>query len=262
MKQVLFISCYFISLIACKNISVQKEEEIKELTHLNVDVLTFLKDSSNLFKEIEEIELGGQISNANVNMHYYSIPEEEFFLALCENRDNIRFFDNNTKINEKRINQVNRHENGLRVGDDINYIYLVDLTTNKYHHARNFFLEDWIDPYYIIKRIQFEDSETILWNSKTGEEDLYLLGVTSSTNVNSLVFYSVGMYVTLQDDGFNLSLFRIDSGRIDAIIETYANWYTTFPFFDKTGTSIYYIHHFLENYKVRSTYAKMDIELL
>lgn len=253
MERLLIIVACLLCFNACHNLPIK--------TEIECDLLSYLKDSIHSFRNVEEIEVNGHISNETIDISYYSIPAGDFLSKMRENKEHIRFFNRDIKINENKSVYGVRFGNALKVGDGINYIYLVDLEMNQYHHARNFFLEGQLGSYYIIKRIQFEDYETIIWNSVTGKEELYLSGVSTIIHpVDSLIFYSRPMVLTLLDNSFQLNLFRINSGKIDILMDTCVEWFTSFAFFDKESNSIYYLHHFLENYELKSTYARMDIK--
>ena len=229
----------------------------------DADFLALLKDSTNVFRNIQEIEVNGELYDSNIILHFYSIPEEVFFTAVNRNNEHIRYFNRNIKLNEKREIGLGARDGAvLKIGCEHNYVYLVDILENRRHRARNFYFEDRIGLYYIIKRIQFEDAETVFWNSVTGEEDLYLLGTSVYTNTkDSLIFYSNTLKVTLEDKN-PVCLLKVNPSSIDTLLCVDTEWFTEFAFFDKEESSIYYIHCFYEDYVLKSTYARLDFSLL
>ncbi|TKG94007.1 hypothetical protein EYV94_14730 [Puteibacter caeruleilacunae] len=244
----------FSFLITCKSKpDIQKEIESQENVYAQiVDSIRYISDVENDF------ETHGEISNDEVRLNYKTIPKEEFLDALKRNQGHVRLFNRKVKINEN-LSVGKRIDETLTVGDSIDYIYLIDLQSNKYHRARNFFLEDKHGPYYIVKRLQFEDAETIIWNSKTNEEELILNGISASFR-NSLLFHCNSFRVT-PEDKCPVRLFKITETGVDALIEKYVDWSTFFSFFDKNGSSIYYIHVCNRDGEFKSAFARMDYEI-
>lgn len=251
-QSVFSICIMYLCCISCTSPQVVNEKSDNRLS--------YLIDSTSLFKNVSYVDISGDFKNSNIEVHFQSIQEQEFLAAMELNIENIRCFTPKLKLNESiagtRISSI------LSIGSSTNYIYLSDLSKDRFHRARNFFLEDRIGDYYIVKRIQFEDAETIFWNSETGEVDLYLLGTSvCSRSQDSLVFYSSTFRVTLED--YNpIVLMRISDNEIDTLLNVDTNWTTYFSFFDKKDSIIYYIHSYYdENYDVISTYAKMEFEI-
>ncbi|MFV0290985.1 MAG: hypothetical protein ACK5IJ_08870 [Mangrovibacterium sp.] len=206
------------------------------------------------------MDISGDLKSNRVNIHYESIQEEEFLIAMKRNVDHIRCFTARLKLNESPAGA--RVNSALTIGESPNYICLFDLPHNRFHRARNFFLEDRIGDFYIIKRIQFEDDETIFWNSVTGETALYLIGTSVvSRPQDSLVFYSSTFRVTPED--YNpITLMKIHENKIDTLLDVNTNWTAHFSFFDKEHPIIYYIHSYYdENYDIIATYAKMEFKI-
>ena len=223
-------------------------------------LINFLQDSTTLFSNIEQIIINGEIESSKVRLKFYSVSEKEFMLALRDNEKNVRFFTKKNKFNENLLlPEGNRVDSVLRIGNNKEYIYLVDLRDRKNFRARNFFLEDKIGNFFIIKRIQFEDSETIFWNNETKEEELYLSGISVCTNSKDLlVFYSSTFKVTPEDKN-PVCLFSLKHNKVDTLLCINTDWFTHFSFFDMKDSSIYYIHSYYDDDILKSTYAKMDI---
>ncbi len=224
----------------------------------DTNLFGYLKDSINFFDKVYESDIVGIIEDSVMRIVFESVPKNEFFEAIKRNEKNVRYFTSKGKLNEAtdRINKTT-----LRVGDDGNYMYLCDIAENKQHRARNFFLNNKIGDHYIVQRIQFEDAETILWNSKTGNEDLFLYGLSvCSREKDSLIFYTRYPLVTPKDET-PVCFLKIMSNKIDTIFYKYENWHADLAFFDNERNTLYYIHNFSENDEIKSTYAKLDFEI-
>lgn len=242
---------------------VSCDGQINNISSKEFDSYSILKDSINLFQDVVEENINGEIEGINVSIHFYSIPEKEFLSAIKRNRINVRYFNINNKVNEYLGNNIGaRNKSFLSIGGKFGYLYLVDLKENKFHMARNFFLENKIGDFFILKRIQFEDAETIFWNSKTGNEELVLDGISVSTSKkDSLIFYS-STFKVIPEDTNPICLLKIREEGIDTLFYKETDWFTNFSFFDERDSSIYYIHKFYQDYKIKSIYAKMDFYTL
>ncbi len=136
---------------------------------------------------------------------------------------------------------------------------MLDIAENNQHRARNFFLENKIGDFYIIKRIQFEDAETIFYNSGKGEEELFVNGLSICANSkDSLVLQSKYQPILPNNTNKQICLFKINSRKIDTLQCFNTDWFSSFSFFDKNDSSIYYIHSFYKNNNLVETYAKMN----
>lgn len=245
--------CLYFFLLSC---SKQKSNQ----THENINLYSILNDSLDFFHDVHEKSIQGEIIGEKVKIKYYSISKESFFNAIQRNTNNIRLFNKHTKLNED-IKNANRKGFDLDIAGKFGHICLLDLDENAFHRARNFFLENKIGDYYIVKRIQFEDAETVFLNSKTGEEYLFLDGISVSTSTkDSLVFYS-NVFKVMPEDSNPICLMKIQGMDIDTLCCKNTDWFTNFSFFDERDSSIYYIHNCYEGYDLKSTYAKMDFSI-
>lgn len=185
MKTYTKVFCIFsvLFLAGCNN---HNDAELKE----NKDFFSILTDSLTIFNGVKEENIEGIVNGVNGSLKYHSIPKAIFFKALKKNIHNVRYFSRHIKLNEN-LSLGKRTGSYLDVNGNFGHIYLVDLKENTTHRARNFFLENKLGSYYIVKRIQFEDLETVIWNSEDGKEEIFLNGISVSTKEkDSLVFSS------------------------------------------------------------------------
>lgn len=252
----------FLWLILFLGITSCTRKNEKDIGETKLNDLSLLIDSVNIFGNVEEVNIQGQLQGTKAEIKFNSVSKDDFFVALKANKENVRHFSRTIKFNENvDCNIGNRNETTLKVGDKENFIYLVDLKENKKHYARNFFLENRVGHYYVVKRIQFEDAETILWNSKTGEVDVFIFGTSVCTNSrDSLLFYSSTFMVTPEDVN-PICLMKVKPDRIDTLLHVDTEWFTNFSFFHNKDSSIYYIHNYYEDYKLKSTFAKIDLKI-
>jgi hypothetical protein len=223
----------------------------------NQELVTLLKDSVFSLARLGEFEIMGEIETESMKIKFYSVSEDEFLNAITKNSEQVRFFRRNLKINES--NYQRRKGNFIRLGNNIDYIYLSDLKASKTHRARNYFLEGKVGDFFVVKRIEFESKETILVSSKTLLEEHYLYGLSASISPQEpIMFYCNTFRVTL-DDEHEISFFKTDDVKIDTLLSARTQWFTEFSFFDSEGQTIYYIHSYFDDFVLRSSYARMDI---
>jgi len=241
-------------LSACRNVDINS----KELD--GTAILQCLKDSTTLLDNITNLHISDEIKKDSLNLRLLSVTKDEFMNALVRNSKHVKYFTRNYKINEGVDNEtIKRINSMLCVGNEPNNIFLFDLKKNKYHNARNFFFDSKIGNYYIIKRFQFEDAETIILNSVTNEVELYIPTINVTTCIkDSLLFISDSRMITSQDE-FSISIVKLSRCGIDTLFQSYTNWYSSFSFFDSDCSSIYYIHNTYLNNKIESGYAKMKL---
>ncbi len=227
---------------------------------VDFDLLSFLKDSTTILSSISDTVINGKLKGSSVNAYFYSIPEEEFFAAINRNKNHIRYFNRNIKLNEYTENGIiYRTDSILKIEGEYGNMRLVDANENENHRDVRFFLEGRVGAYYLIKRIQFEDAETIFWNSKTGKINLNLFGLSVCSNPkDSLVFYS-NTFKVVPEEMTSVCLMKIHYSRVDTLLCVDTDWFTSFSFFDKKDSSIYYIHRFFDENKLKSIYAKMNL---
>lgn len=230
----------------------------KEVSTQNQNVITILKDSVFSFAKIDEFEVNGEIETGLMKINYYSVSEDEFLNAVRENSERIRFFRRNLKINENNFQR--RKGNLIRLESSSEFINLSDLKASKTNRARNYFLEGKVGDYFVVKRIEFESKETILVNSKTLQEEFYLYGLSSCISHQEPIMFYCNTFRVTPDDDHEISFFKTDNNTIDTLLKSRTQWFTEFSFFaDNNARSIYYIHSSIDDYVLRSTYAKMDI---
>lgn len=229
----------------------------------SVELLQFMKDSAKVFSSIIDMKISGEIKKDDISIKYYSVSEDEFISAFERNSKQIKYFSRKLKVNEGVDNEDSKRIGSLLCfGKDTNNIFLFDLSENKFHSARNFFFDSKIGNYYVIKRIQFEDAETLILNAETNEVELYIPYINVYTHPkDSILFLSDSWRVTLQDE-FNISIIKLSMDGIDTLLHSNTNWFSRFSFFDNTSHSIYYIHSIYKGNKIVSVYAKMDISPL
>jgi hypothetical protein len=227
---------------------------------VDFDLLSFLKDSTTILSNITDTVINGKLKGNSVNAYFHSISDEEFFAAINRNKNHIRYFNRSIKLNEFTENGIiYRTDSILKIEGEYDNMCLVDADKNENHRDVRFFLEGRVGAYYIIKRIQFEDAETVFWNSKTGKEDLNLFGLSVCSNPkDSLVFYS-NTFKVVPEEKTSVCLMKIHYGRIDTLLHADTDWFTSFSFFDKKDSSIYYIHRFYDENNLKSIYAKMNL---
>ncbi len=224
----------------------------------NENLIKILKDSVFSFAKINEFEVKGEIETELMKINYYSVSEDEFLNAVRKNSERIRFFRRNLKINESHYQR--RTGNYLRLGSNSEFIYLSDLKPSNTNRARNYFLEGNVGDFFVVKRIEFESKETILVNSKTLQEEFYLYGLSSCISHQEPIMFYCNTFRVTPDDDHEISFFKTDNNTIDTLLKSRTQWFTEFSFFDDNNArSIYYIHSSIDDYVLRSTYAKMDI---
>ena len=245
MRKTLFL----LLLVSCSNPRQEKANS-------GVELLSYLEDKTEILS-FEESEVNGKLENENVVINYHSVSKNDFISAIKRNEESIRFFRRDIKINEYESSLSQRYNQYLRLQGDVDHLYLVDIEESSVHRARNFFLEGEVGGYYVIKRIQFEDAETILYNLDNGKEVIFINGISASIS-DSLLVYTGVLYSDFQQMSSPFTLLKINDSKIDTVIHSYVNWCTNFSFFDKSDSSIYYIHHQFNNDNLESTYAKME----
>lgn len=221
----------------------------------------FLKDSTRIFSNITDLNINGKVNGNTANIKYYSITKDEFFNALEKNFEQIKYFSRKHKINEGFGSKTyNRKDSILNIEVENECISLIDLKESQLNRARNFFFQSKIGGYYIVKRIQFEDGETMFINSKSGNIDLSIPTINVFTKSrDSLIFISDSRMIAVGNEP-TISLIRIRNSKLDTLLHSNTNWFTSFAFFDNNVASIYYIHEKYEQNDIGSTYARMDIE--
>ncbi len=79
-----------------------KEQSLKNVSN-KTEILTLLKDSLKVFKNVKELNIEGVLKGEKINIQYHSISEKEFYTAIEKNKNKIRYFNRKNKINEYRI---------------------------------------------------------------------------------------------------------------------------------------------------------------
>lgn len=232
---------------------IKPEKITHEQENQAVEVITDrLIDMAN----ISEFVIYDSIHSEKMNLVINSVSKNEFIQAMRENSANLRLFDKTLKVNE--FLPKNRKDLVLQLGNEIDYIYLADIADSKFFRARNYFYEGRINGYHVVKRIQFEDKETIFVNDTSFNEDFVFNGLSLSLNMSSKLFLFCNTFRITNDDDYELSIFKIENGILDTLINTETSWFTEFSFFDNKKNTVYYIHSFFEGQELKSTYAKMD----
>lgn len=223
------------------------------------ELLQVLKDSTHIFSNITDLEISGEIKGDITTIKYYSISTDEFLSALENNIEQISYFSRSKKINEGiGYNSYSRHDSVLSIITGKGQIEYVDLKESENNRARNFFFQSKTGDYYVVKKIQFEDGVTYFLNSKSGNVDLDILTINVFTN-DSLVFICSDSRIYSMAGEANISLLNAKNNKLDTILLSNTDWYTSFAFFDSKKPSMYYIHEKYKEDSLVSTYARMDI---
>jgi len=89
-----------------------------------------------------------------------------------------------------------------------------------------------------------------------------LHGISASTSSKSnTLFYSNTFRLSPEDES-TICLLELKPEKIDTLFNINTTWSTSFSFFDKEGKSIFYIHDYYDNYKLKSTFARIDWNFL
>ena len=234
----------------------------KTLIVNDFDMASFIKDSTTILSDITDTVIDGNLEGSKMNAHFYTIPEKEFVLAINRNKNHIRYFNRHIKLNEYNENGViYRNDSVLKIKGKYNNAHFVDVKEDKNHRATKFFIEGRVGAYYLVKRIQFEDAETVFWNSETGKDDLHLRGLSVCVNPkDSLIFYSNTSRVVPEEKN-SICLMKVHPYEVDTLLCVNTDWATNFSFFDNEDSSIYYVHTFYDANKLESAYAKIDLKL-
>lgn len=251
-KSIILISLIFI-FIGCKNRVVVNNEN-------SFGAFQLFRDSLKIFSGVSDIRVSGEEKSSYAKIKYHSISEKEFISAFNKNAKQIKSFSFRHKINEGIDNIVSfRDDSVLSVVNNGVNVAFTDIEESKYHRARRFFFDCKIGSYFIVKKTQFEDQETLLLNSITGKVDLNIPTINVFTNIrDSFIFVSDSRYISAEDET-PICLIKINDTRIDTLLHSSTKWFSPFAFFDKDESTMYYIHKFYKENNVVSTYAKMDI---
>ena len=250
---VLGIICFF---SACKKVG---EEAMKS----DIELFQLINDSTSVFEDVVDLNINMKFKKDSLDIKIVSVTAKEFESALNINDKDIRYFTSNHKVNEGVDNEnIKRIGSLLCLGKKPNNLFLYDLERNNYHRARNFFFHSRIGNYYIIQRTQFEDKETLVYNIKNNEVELFIPTINVSTSPkDSLMFISDSRMISLEDK-FPIDIVKLSDKGIDTLFSENTRWFAPFSFFDSNSNSIYYIHSIYKNNKIVSDYAKMDISPL
>jgi hypothetical protein len=259
MKRLLFFTIAIIFIVlSCKinddNYSVKDESKLIRL----------LKDSTYLFNNLKDIEIKGEIENENFFTNFHSISETDFFDAFNRNRNKIRFFARNIKINEPiDYIGVQRNDSVLLFENDSKRISFIDLKEDTIHRARFYFLDEKIGSYWILKKIQFEDEETLLVNSISGEISYSFPTINIFCDRNdSLLLISDSRKIDLGMNEATINILKLSNSEIDTLITSTTSWWTNFAFFDIQDKAYYFILNRNDNNQVISVYSKLSLELI
>jgi hypothetical protein len=227
-----------------------------------IDIIDFIEDSTSIFNGVTQFIVNGELQGSKATLKFYSISEDSFRSAIRENVENIRLFNRKYKVNENLgIKNCFRKDSLLVLESANNQIKLIDQKEGFPNRAQSYFLEDKIGAFFVVKWVGFEDAGIMFLNSNTLEVELSLKGLTTYTNrKDSLVFYISPMRdVFIEENDLCLLQLRLDNS-MDTLLFAKTRWFPDFAFFDNSNTSLYYIHSFYDNYELKSTYAKMEIE--
>lgn len=249
-KIIVSLACLFFISCNLKNGVGIKDDE---------NLLMYVKDSTDIFYNIGEIRVSGEIESATARIKYYSISEDEFLNAFEKNRKNIRVFSLKHRENEFLDSvTIVRKDSTLNIGN-LNKTY-VDFGGSNNKRDSRYFLNSKVGDYFVLKRIQFEDDETLFLNANTGNVDLILPTINVFTKTkDSLVFVSDARSLLVGDEASSC-LMEIHHNRVDTIVYENTNWFTSFAFFDENESFIYYIHNYYSDNDIVATFARMEIE--
>lgn len=231
----------------------------QENKHAGQKLSVLLKDSTHIFSGISDFNINGEVEGCKLNIEYTSVSEEDFFTAIERSSEQVKYYSRKDKVNEGvGCSQYSRIDSLLEINIRDKKVSFFDLEESELHSARSYFLQSIIGSHYIIKRIQFEDGETMFLNSKSGDIDFRIPLINVFSN-DSLLFVSDSRLITFGQNP-TISLMQIRNNKLDTLLHAETNWFTHFAFFDKQEASIYYIHEKSEDNRIVSTYGKINIE--
>lgn len=219
-------------------------------------------DSLTVKFNISEFYNSGNLEVENAIVKFQSVTKDEFYKALEKNKNHIRYFSREKRINEFIDNElIIRSDTMLQIFGNNDVLTFYDTSNTKIQRSEKFFLEGKIGKYFILKRIHFEDSNTFFINSKTLETELSLHGLSVSVHPSlPIIFYCNTLRVTPLDK-HQLLIINLQNEQLEIILDIQLDWFTIFSFFDKDEATVYYIHSFFDDYELKSTYSKIEFEL-
>lgn len=209
-----------------------------------------IKNKLQIFENIDSIEVKGEIINGNKRLIYESVDEEEFFRKLKVNIKEIRYFSRDKAFNENI--KLKERYNSLNICKQEN---LNDRPEICFYHSL-------IGDFLIIQKVHFEDTETFLIDIRDKNVEKNLLGMSISVNSEKNLFFYNDNSVFSPEDNTKIVLLKVNNSKIEKVFSSEVNWFTSFSFFDKNSNYIYYLHsYYNDQYKIISTYAKMEISI-
>jgi hypothetical protein len=253
MSKYLIPFCLLVILSLCT-----KEQTDNDILHLNKELLAYLRDSTNVLIEANELEVNGYIDGDSMQVRYFSVSPDEYYMAFEESDDYIRMFMRSSRRNEILGDQVHRYnEDKLTIEANGNYYIFED---NETEHRGYYYVGKLGDSIHIIMSYRFEDMLTYYLNSRTGElREVLSYGSLTTHQNDRLIFYSEFPIPIYSKDYTEITLSQINSERIDTLISEKTDWFAENAFFKKPD-KIYYIHSVIDsNLVLQSSYAKMEI---
>lgn len=225
-----------------------------EISKKNSILLDHLLTGSYILIYENEMEVKGEMVGDSISVKYYSVNPEEYFSEFEESKTLKTHFTRDHRFNEILGQYAVRKNDSLIL---------------KGRNRQDFLLKDGIRDFYfyegkvlnlhIVKSIQFEDSRIMFINYQDGVEAFSLLGLSLSKDErNNLIFYSDDVLNSMRDST-EIAFYKVNSNKLDTLLSVQTKWFSNFSFF-KNSNEIYYLHSVYEDgYKMKSTYAKMEI---
>ena len=188
---------------------------------------------------------------------YSSISKDEFYRRLEQYQKEVRFFSPEDRINEAKSIHVKRVDSLLSIATNDDSLFFRD---NRPERLK-FFYGGQVGDYHLVKKIHFEDSETLLYDRNTGRERLSLYGIgVSACLEDGTLLYTNAMYPQIMDE-IRFMLMSINGCEIDTLVNADVDWYPGVAFFGDCKT-VFYMHNEDDSLGVsKSSYAKMEILL-
>lgn len=208
-----------------------------------------IKDSLQIFENIDSVEVKGKIIDGNKSLIYESVDEEEFFRRLKVNIKDIRYFSRDKVFNEN-----------IKLKEKYNSLNIFCNQESLNDRPKIYFYHSLISDFLIIQKIHFEDTETLLIDIRDKKVEKNLLGMSVSVNSKRNLFFYNDNNAFAPEENTKIVLFKVKNSKIEKVFSSEVKWFTSFSFFDKDSNYIYYLHsYYNEQYNIVSTYAKMEI---
>lgn len=208
---------------------IQEPENQKNRLILHLKSLPLFEQENN------SVKFNGILENKLIKAKFQTVKSEEFYNALLNSDVFPSYFERDFKFGEKLGNGVKRQYGSLLLSNK------KDTVLNNESSSRliEYFHQNIVGDYHLVKRISFEGASTLLLSDNCGDKNLDDFAIVSSPNGQLL--FSTTNEQRYKWDSTTFTLLRVKGCMVDTLFSENTHWFSSFSFFK--NERILYVAH-------------------